>query len=319
MIVHCLLCMTLVLFTRLSCHVVLFLHIYQLIPKIIRNRKKRLCVRLRSGDKHHLRKSADRKAQISPVSGTNASLICAFRSADFLRWYLSLEHNLTVTHNLFFLFRIIFGINLIHFFDEKKDGAAGNSIVFFFRCFDPLSRHLTEVKRSRRVRILRRMRTVSSSATFWQRKVWTQRHLIGKKLRCKFLARKVQNSSPIPAFWQGKVQTSSPISALLRWRHFRLSLSLSLSLSLCISLSLTEHTELTISLYRKRFRASYNKHNLGQGNQTGNHESLSESHSLDDLQYQQSLLRPSQGCFTNALEKQCRLWIYVLLWADVHW
>ena len=30
-------------------------------------------------------KSADRKAQISPVSGTHAFLICAFRAADFLR------------------------------------------------------------------------------------------------------------------------------------------------------------------------------------------------------------------------------------------
>ena len=88
-----------------------------------------MCARLRSGNKHHLRKSADRKAQISPVSGTNAFLICAFRSADFLRWCLSPERNLT--HNLFFLFPIVFGINLIHFFDEKKDGAAGNSIVVF--------------------------------------------------------------------------------------------------------------------------------------------------------------------------------------------
>ena len=51
-----------------------------IIPKTIG-----LCVRLRSGDKHHLRKSADQKAQISTVSGTNAFLICAFRSADFLR------------------------------------------------------------------------------------------------------------------------------------------------------------------------------------------------------------------------------------------
>ena len=31
----------------------------KLIPKTIGNRKKRLCVRLRSGDKHHLRKSSD--------------------------------------------------------------------------------------------------------------------------------------------------------------------------------------------------------------------------------------------------------------------
>ena len=60
-------------------------------------------MRLRSGDKHHLRKSADQKAQISPVSGTNAFLICAFRSADFLRWCLSPERN--ITHNLFFYFQ----------------------------------------------------------------------------------------------------------------------------------------------------------------------------------------------------------------------
>ena len=30
-----------------------------------------------------------------------------------------------------FLFPIVFGINLTHFFDEKKDGAAGNPIVCF--------------------------------------------------------------------------------------------------------------------------------------------------------------------------------------------
>ena len=98
-------------------------------PKTIGNRKKRLCARLRSEDKHHLRKSSNRKAQISPVSGTKAFLICAFRSEDFLRWCLSPERNLT--HNLFFLFPIVFGVNMIHFFDEKKDGSAENSIACF--------------------------------------------------------------------------------------------------------------------------------------------------------------------------------------------
>ena len=52
-----------------------------------------------------------------------------------------------------FLFPIVFGINLIHFFDEKKDGAAGNSIV----CFGALIL-CHEAKR--------RMGTVSKSATF---------------------------------------------------------------------------------------------------------------------------------------------------------
>ena len=85
-----------------GCSVLLLIEKMKLIPKTIGNRK-RLCVRLRSVDKHHLRKSADRKAQISPVSGTNVFLICAFRSTDFLRWCLSSERNLT--HNLFFYFQ----------------------------------------------------------------------------------------------------------------------------------------------------------------------------------------------------------------------
>ena len=43
-------------------------------------------MRLRSGDRHHLRKSADRKAQIRKAFVAVTGLICAFRSADFLRW-----------------------------------------------------------------------------------------------------------------------------------------------------------------------------------------------------------------------------------------
>ena len=58
---------------------------------------------------YHLRKSADRKAQIRKAFVPLTELICAFRSADFLRWCLSSERNLT--HNFFFLFPIVFGIN----------------------------------------------------------------------------------------------------------------------------------------------------------------------------------------------------------------
>ena len=81
--------------------------------------KKRLCVRLRSGDKHHLRKSADRKAQISPVSGTNAFLICTFWSADFLSWCLYIPRAQPHAQSLF-LFPIVFGINLVHFSMRRK-------------------------------------------------------------------------------------------------------------------------------------------------------------------------------------------------------
>ena len=156
-------------------------------------------MRLRSGDRHHLRKSAGRKAQISSVSGTNAFLICAFRSADFLRWCLSPERNLT--HNLFLiLFPIAFGINLIHFFDEKKGGAAGNSIVCF-AASNP--RHaIWQCEVYEECELFRRVQR------FWQRK-------------CKCVGKERVNSSPILAQqW---------------WRHFRLSLYFSLSLSLSLS------------------------------------------------------------------------------------
>ena len=76
----------------------------KLMPKTIGNRKEIVC-EVALGDKHHPRKSADRKAKIrkSFVSLTCTGLICAFRSADFLGWCLSPERNLT--HNLFSYFQ----------------------------------------------------------------------------------------------------------------------------------------------------------------------------------------------------------------------
>ena len=123
-----------------------------------------------------------------------------------------------------------FGINLIHFFDFstiKKNGAAGNSIVCFAASIACQSRHVT----------VRRMRTVSKSATF--------------------LATESVNSAPfkrgkteVQIFWQGKAQNSSPIlrctflarrsanlianfsaTMVTSFPSFSLSLSVSLSLS----------------------------------------------------------------------------------------
>ena len=74
-----------------------------------------------------------------------------------------------------FLFPIVFGINLIHFFDEKKDGAAGNSIVCFsvsIPCHAIWQKENEECELFRRVqrfllpKAKRRMRTVSKGATF---------------------------------------------------------------------------------------------------------------------------------------------------------
>ena len=186
--------------------------IITLIPKKIGNRKKRWCVRFRSEEKHNLRKSADRKAQIRKAYVPLSGLICAFQSADFLRWFFfSSKRNLT--HNLFFLFPIVFGINLIHFLDEKKDGAAGNEECELFR------------------RVQR----------FWQRKVWTQRHFRGEKLRCKFLARK---SAKLFANFGVLARKSANFFANISATKVTSlsSISLSLSFSLYLSLSLTERT-----------------------------------------------------------------------------
>ena len=87
--------------------------------------------------------------------------------------------------------------------------------------------------------------------------MWTQRHLRGEKLRCNFLARKVQHSSPISAFWRmarksanffvrvstTKVHDVTSVSlSLSLYLSLSLSLSLSVSLSLSLSLSLTSRT-----------------------------------------------------------------------------
>ena len=182
-------------------------------------------MRLRSGYKHHLRKSSDQKAQISPVSGTNAFLICAFRSEDFLRWCLSSERNLT--HNLFFLFPIVFGINLNHLFDEKKDGASGNSIV----CFGALipCHTIWQCDFYEECELFRRVQR------FWQRKVWTQRHSRGEKLRCKFGTRKSAKffaNTKVQIFGKESAKLTANFSATMVTSLPSLSVSLSLSLSL---------------------------------------------------------------------------------------
>ena len=86
-------------------------------------------MRLRSGDHAPPEKIFRSKSTNQSGERNERVLICAFRSEDFLRWRLSPEGNLT--HNLLFLFPIVFGINLIHFFDEKKDGSAEKSIACF--------------------------------------------------------------------------------------------------------------------------------------------------------------------------------------------
>ena len=56
-----------------------------LIPQTFQGNRKEIVREVARGDEHYLRKSADRKAQISNALVQISELICALRSADVLR------------------------------------------------------------------------------------------------------------------------------------------------------------------------------------------------------------------------------------------
>ena len=179
----------------------------------------RLCMRLRSEDKHHLRKSADWKAQISPVSGTNAFrrswlILCFFDLQIF--WGDVYPPSATSRTISLFLFPIVFSINLIHFFDEKNDFEAGNSIVCFGASI-PCHAAIWQ-RQNEECKFYEEIGTVSKSATFLATESVNSAPFKREKLRCKFLARK---SAKLIANFSATVVTSLP----------SISLSLSLSLS----------------------------------------------------------------------------------------
>ena len=167
-------------------------------------------MKLRSGDKHHLRKFADRKAQVSPVSGTNAFL--NFVLFDLQIFPAGVYPPSATSRTSSFSISIVFGINFIHFFDEKKPGSCRRKFDRLFRCFDPLSCHFTEATKNANCFEECNVFTCNGSVNSapFKRGV--------RERGANFLQGKVQNSSPILrcTFWQGKVQISSPISALLR-------------------------------------------------------------------------------------------------------
>ena len=182
-------------------------------------------MRLRLGNKHHLKKSAVRKAKIS--SERNERLpdlcfsICRFSQVVFIPRAQPHAQSL-------FLFPIVFGINLIHFFDffDEKEERCSRKIGRFLCCFDPLS--ITPFDSAKRS-----MRTVSKGATF----------LATESVHP---SKRGETVAEVQIFWQRKAQNSSPILRcifLARRRakliaNFSATMVTSLpSFSLCISLS----------------------------------------------------------------------------------
>ena len=133
-----------------------------------------------------------------------------------------------------FLFPIVFGINLIHFLEEKKDGADGNSIVCF-AASNPC--HATwQCKFYEECELFRRVER------FWQRKVWIQRQSRKEKRRCKFLARKSAKLFPI---LRCKFLARKNAKLIANFNATMVTSLPSISLSLSVSLSLSHRAYLT--------------------------------------------------------------------------
>ena len=96
-------------------------------------------MRLRLGNKHHLRKPA-RSKSTNQFGERNERLtdlcfsICSFSQVVFIPQAQPHAQSL-------FLFPIVFGINLIHFFDffDKKEERCSLKFDRLLCCFDPLS------------------------------------------------------------------------------------------------------------------------------------------------------------------------------------
>ena len=125
-----------------------------------------------------------------------------------------------------------------------------------FRCFDPLSCHLTEVRKTiAKSANYTKNANCFEAAMFLQRKLWTRRHLRGEKLRCKIFGKesaKLFANFSILARKSAKFFTTFSATKVTSLPSLSLCISLSLSLSLSLSPS-APHTQ-----YRKRFRASFN-------------------------------------------------------------
>ena len=158
-----------------------------------------------------------------------------------------------------FLFPILFGINLIHFFNGKNKIGLGRiwSFVLGFRSLVvrlvPFERRAREQRGWKNFGNGKCELIANFSATIVTSRSCEGRDgkCEGRNEKCEFLARESVSSSPIVRiFGKGKCKFIANFSATMVTSLPSLSLYLSLSLSLSPKVP---HAQ-----YRKRFRASYN-------------------------------------------------------------
>ena len=180
----------------------------------------RLCVRLLWVVKY-LSKSADCKANISPVSETNAVPLW-FAIRRFSQVVFTTLSNLV--HNLFFLFPIVLVLIWFLFSMGRSTLHSFASLWFSFTCRASRAR---EAERRERISWHRKVELIANFSTtmltIWERKNWKCEFGVLKGRMVTIWER--QNERCV--FGERESVNSSPISALLSWRHIRLSLSLS--------------------------------------------------------------------------------------------
>ena len=207
-----------------------------LIPKTIGNRKRDCawgCARGINTTWEICRSKSTNQDGIRSAHRTDLCFsICRFSQVVFIPW--AQPH--AQSH---FQFPIVFGINLIHFFDEKKDGAAGiRSFVSVLRSpvtlFDRSDEECELFRRVQRIYVQRKceLSAIQEGSPRKRNKFLARKSAkLFANTKLHILARK---SAKLVANFSATEVTSLP------------SHSLSLSLSLCISLSFTERPSRTI-------------------------------------------------------------------------
>ena len=174
------------------------------------------------GDKPYMRKSTDRKAQISPLSWTNA-FDSWFVLCDLQIFSCKVYHTEPHHAQSLFLFPIVFGINLIHFFlwEEQQDWAEFDHLCLGFSI---TRRAIQERVGTMRANFLA-TESVNFSATMVRQEVWRE------KRKVRFFGKgKCELTAIVRIFGMGKCKLIANFSATMM-----ASLpSISLSLSVCI-------------------------------------------------------------------------------------
>ena len=187
-------------------------------------------MRLRLGNKHHLRicrsKSTNQFGERNERLPDLCFSICRFSQVVFIPQAQPHAQSL-------FLFPIVFGINLIHFFDffDEKEERCSRKFDRLLSCFDPLS--ITPFDSAKNANCFEKRNVFGNAKCEFSA-------IQEGKMRCKFFGKesaKLFANTKVHIFGKEKCKTHRQFSATMvtSLPSFSLSVSLSLSLTECTS------------------------------------------------------------------------------------